>query len=102
MNKAQRTVLVAGLVVAVAMVVYPPWVETKGRYTSQTAYRLLISDAIEHDRYSGTEIIRKLDLQRLFLQILCVGILTAASYVATGGRSDLVEDAESKNDVTPS
>tara|TARA_B100001013_G_scaffold267444_1_gene169108 strand:+ start:597 stop:1172 length:576 start_codon:yes stop_codon:yes gene_type:complete len=26
MNKAQRTVLVAGLLIAVAMVVYPPWV----------------------------------------------------------------------------
>ena len=113
MNKAQRTVLVAGLLVAVAMVVYPPWVvtltNTEGYLVGDSAYRVLTSDATraegKHyqrgglvDCYNSFEI----DLKRLFLQLLGAGLLTAAGYVLVGGRKAAqVEAAEPKEDDTP-
>ena len=90
MNKAQRTVLVAGLVVAVAMVVYPPWEATSWpgvalkaeladkldlRGLWEISYRPLYSDT-----YGG---LFEIEVQRLFLQLLGAGILTAAGYVIT-------------------
>ena len=90
MNKAQRTVLVAGLVVAVAMVVYPPWEATSWPGVALEAeladkldlrgwweiyYRPLYSDT-----YGG---LFEIEVQRLFLQLLGAGILTAAGYVIT-------------------
>ncbi len=90
MNKAQRTVLVAGLVVAVAMVVYPPWEATSRPGVALEAeladkldlrgwweiyYRPLYSDT-----YGG---LFEIEVQRLFLQLLGAGILTAAGYVIT-------------------
>ena len=106
MNKAQRIVLVAGLLVVVAMVVYPPWVITqtsmqryRWRPIGDTEYRLLTSDASWADGASSFEI----DLSRLFLQIFAVGILTAAGYVLVGRRkAGQVEAAEPKDDDTPS
>ena len=83
MNKAQRIVLVAGLLVVVAMVVYPPWVATKVDYRGglgQTEYHLLIAEV------SNSHAVFEIDLKRLFLQIVAVGILTAAGYVLVGGR----------------
>ena len=96
MNKAQRIVLVAGLLVAVAMVVYPPWVvtltNTEGYLVGDSAYRVLTSDArrIEYrlsaNRLIESSISYEIDLSRLFLQIFAIGILTAAGYVLVGGR----------------
>ncbi len=86
MNKAQRIVIVVGLLIAVAMVAYPPWTSSykqkgqKVRYGTPQ-YRLLTSNPIE-----GFDQRWKINLQLLFLQLLGIGILTVAGYVLFGGR----------------
>ena len=99
MNKTQKKVLIGGLLVVVAMVVYPPWVGTQvgwNRSPGKTEYHLLIAEVSSSSR--GFEI----DLKRLFLQVFAVGILTAAGYVLVGGRkAGQVEDAEPKDDPPP-
>ena len=111
MNKAQRTVLVAGLVVAVAMVVYPPWVAKSDArsyvkpitsYSTNlgyTEYRFLTSDAyIGHNNHVFTIDYFVLDLPRLFVQLLGAGLLTVAGYVLVGRRkAGQVEAAEPKD-----
>ena len=93
MNKAQRTVLVAGLVVAVAMVVYPPWEATPPSSWPGVALKAELADKLDlrgwweiyyrplySDTYGG---LFEIEVQRLFLQLLGAGILTAAGYVIT-------------------
>ena len=92
MNKAQRTVLVAGLLVAVAMVVYPPWERTPPSSWPGVALKAEMADQLDlrgwgiyyrplySDTYCG---LFEIEVQRLFLQLLGAGILTAAGYVIT-------------------
>ena len=131
MNKAQRIVLVVGLLVAVAMATLPPWVSQRTRIvgghsytTGISTYRFVwmqsvgrkISESHVIPQKAGSmlgfhKVVNdgtdmyywRLDLSRLLVQLLGTGLLTAAGYVLVGGRkAGQVEAAEPKDDDTSS
>ena len=117
MNKAQKVILGAGVVLAVAMLVYPPWVRTdaiehiaSGNEGASahgvTEYRLIISDTEkvrdpEWGKWATTNY-WNLDLTRLLLQLFGLTLVIGVSYVIAGGRkADQAEGAEPKDDPPP-
>ncbi|MEE3198389.1 MAG: hypothetical protein VX254_00030 [Planctomycetota bacterium] len=118
MNKAQKVILGAGVVLAVAMLVYPPWIRTdaiehlgSGNEGASghgvTEYRLIISDTKkvrdpDWGKWATTDY-WDLDLKRLLLQLFGLTLVVGVSYVIAGGRKGAqVEAAEPKDDDTPS
>ena len=98
MSKAQKIVLIVGLVVAVVKVLNPPRiVPWAGELTGGVQD---IARVIEH---SGDYRDNKIDSRRLIFQLLAVGCTTAVAYIFFGRRKAAqVEAAEPKEDDTPS
>ena len=130
MNKAQRIVLVAGLLVAMAMATLPPWVSQRTRIASGYSYTTGISTyrfvwmqpvgrkiseahvipqkagstlGFQQVLSDGTDMYYwRLDLSRLLVQLLGTGLLTAAAYVLVGRRkAPQAEAAEPKDGPPP-
>ncbi len=129
MNKAQRIVLVVGLLVAVAMATLPPWVSQRTRIASGYSYttgistyrfvwmqpvgrKISESHVIPQKAGSmlgfhkvvndGTDMYYwRLDLSRLFVQLLGAGLLTAAGYVLVGRRKAGQVEAAGPKDGPP-
>ena len=97
MSKAQKIVLIVGLVVAVVKVLNPPRiVPWAGELTGGVQD---IARVIEH---SGDYRDNKIDSRRLIFQLLAVGCTTAVAYIFFGRRkAPQAEAAEPKDDVTP-
>ena len=115
MNKARKVILGAGVVLAVAMLVYPPWIRTdaiehiaSGNEGASahgvTEYRLIISDTEkvrdpEWGKWATTNY-WNLDLTRLLLQLFGLTLVTGVSYVITGERK-VAQATDPKDDDAP-
>ncbi len=98
MSKAQKIVLVVGLVVAVVKVLNPPRISPwKGELTGG------VQDIERVIKQRGDYKDNKLDSRRIIFQLLAVGCTTAVAYIFFGRRKAAqVEAAEPKEDDTPS
>ena len=111
-KQSQKVILGAGVALAVAMLVYPPWTRTieKGSGHGTTEYRLIISDTEkvrdpEMHIWATTDY-WTLDLTRLFLQLFGLSLITGVIYLIASGRTEAQdtspgEDAESRESATP-
>jgi hypothetical protein len=79
MAKIQKRVMVIGLIVFVAMILYPPWTaEIRGLCLGTQGYHLFGSAPHAHYRGEDHGNICQIDFGRLGLQLIAVAVVTGA------------------------
>jgi hypothetical protein len=86
MNKAQRLIIVAGLVAASLLALYPPWEESIEYMGLKQGTRLGHAWVFEAPEPSRSNLTSSVDHERLYLYWAVVGFVTAALVVIAASR----------------